>query len=57
MVDRLMERVKNHEVIVLDNLSSGDENFITLHRGKQNFQFHKVDILHDDISPFFDGVE
>ncbi|MEA1956733.1 MAG: NAD-dependent epimerase/dehydratase family protein [Euryarchaeota archaeon] len=57
VVDRLMEREKNHEVVVLDNLSSGDENFITLHRGKQNFRFHKVDILHDDINPFFDGVE
>jgi len=57
VVDRLMERGKNHEVIVLDDLSSGNENFITPHRGKQDFQFHKIDILHEDISPFFDGVE
>ena len=57
VVDRLMETEKNHEVIVLDNLSSGNENFITPHIGKQDFQFHKADILHDDISPLFDGVE
>ncbi len=57
VVDRLMERGKNHEVIVLDDLSSGNENFIAPRRGKQDFQFHKVDILHEDISPFFDGVE
>jgi len=57
VVDRLMERGKNHEVVVLDDLSSGNENFIAPHKGKQEFQFHKVDILHEDISPFFDGVE
>ncbi len=57
VVDRLMETEKNHEVIVLDNLSSGNENFITPHIGKQDFQFHKADILHDDISQLFDGVE
>lgn len=55
VVDRLMG--KNQSVVVLDDLSSGNENFITPHRGKQDFQFHKEDILHDDISPFFDGVE
>ncbi len=57
VVDRLMEMEKNHEVVVLDDLSSGNENFIAPHRGKQDFRFHKVDILHEDISPFFDGVE
>ena len=55
VVDRLMG--ENQGVVVLDDLSSGDEKFITPHRGKQGFQFHKVDILHEDISPFFEDVE
>lgn len=55
LVDRLVE--ENHEVMVLDNLSSGDEKFIAPHFGKDNFQFHKVDLLHDDIADFFDGAE
>ena len=55
VVDRLIDA--GHEIVVLDDLSAGDERFINPHVGKQNFQFHKVDILHDDISPFFDGVE
>ncbi|NQE06512.1 L-arabinose 1-dehydrogenase (NAD(P)(+)) [ANME-1 cluster archaeon GoMg1] len=55
VVDRLIDA--GHEIVVLDDLSAGDERFINPHVGKQNFQFHKVDILHEDISPFFDGVE
>lgn len=56
VVDRLIAEEK-HEVVVLDNLSSGDEKFIAPHLGKGNFQFHKVDLLHDDITGFFDGAE
>jgi UDP-glucose 4-epimerase len=55
VVDRLV--VENHEVVVLDNLSSGDEAFIAPHRGKENFQFRKVDLVHDDVTGFFDGVD
>lgn len=55
VVDRLIDA--GHEIVVLDDLSAGDERFINPHVGKQDFRFHKVDILHDDINPFFDGVE
>jgi UDP-glucose 4-epimerase len=55
VVDRLM--AANHEVIVLDNLSSGNEQFIAPHRDNPNFLFHKVDLLHDVINEFFQGVE
>jgi len=55
VVDRLV--AENHEVVVLDNLSSGNEAFIAPHRGKENFRFHKVDIVHDDVTGFFDGVD
>jgi UDP-glucose 4-epimerase len=55
VVDRLV--VENHEVVVLDNLSSGHEAFIAPHRGKENFQFRKVDLVHDDVTGFFDGVD
>lgn len=55
VVDRLM--AANHEVIVLDDLSSGNAQFIAPHRNHPNFQFHKVDLLHEPISEFFRGVE
>ncbi len=55
VVDRLIDA--GYEIVVLDDLSAGDERFIKPHVGKQEFQFHKADILHEDISPFFDGVE
>ena len=55
VVDRLLE--ENHDVVVLDNLSSGNEEFIAPHRGKEKFQFHKVDLLHDDVTGFFDGAD
>ena len=55
LVDRLVE--ENHELVVLDNLSSGDEQFIAPHLGKEGFQFHQIDLLTDDINRFFEGVE
>lgn len=55
VVDRLIE--EKHEIVVLDNLSSGDERFIAPHLDREDFQFHKVDILHDDITDFFDCVD
>ena len=55
VVDRLIE--EKHEIVVLDNLSSGNEKFIAPHLGKDNFRFHKVDILHDDIADLFDDVD
>lgn len=55
LVDRLIE--KNHEIVVLDNLSSGDEKFIAPHFGKERFQFHRIDLLSGNIASFFEGVE
>ena len=43
IVDRLMN--EGHEVIVFDNLSSGNENFFSHHLGKPNFNFIKGDLL------------
>ena len=54
VVDRLIE--ENHEIVVLDNLSSGNEEFINPHSGKEDFQFHKIDLVHDDITRFFNGI-
>jgi len=55
VVDRLM--AEGHELLVLDNLSSGDEHFIAAHLGKPNFQFHQLDLVHDEIADLFEGVE
>ena len=55
VVDRLM--AEDHELLVLDNLSSGDEQFIAAHLGKPNFQFHQFDLVHDEITGLFEGVE
>ncbi len=55
LVDRLIE--ENHELVVLDNLSSGDEQFITPHLGKERFRFHQIDLLNGKITSFFEGVE
>ena len=54
VVDKLM--AEKQEVVVLDNLSAGYEEFITPHLDKENFRFHKIDILHDDISRLFAGA-
>ncbi len=57
VVDRLVK--EKHEIVVLDDLSSGDEEFIVshTHRSEEKFQFHKIDLLHGDITGFFEGVE
>ncbi|MBE0517106.1 MAG: NAD-dependent epimerase/dehydratase family protein [Methanophagales archaeon] len=55
LVDRLIE--ENHELVVLDNLSSGNERFIAPHLGKEGFQFHQIDLLSGKITSFFEGVE
>ncbi len=55
VVDRLMR--EEHEIVVLDDLSSGDKRFINHHAGRANFQFHKINLLHGDIAIFFEGVE
>ena len=55
VVDRLLK--EEHEVVVIDNLSAGDEKLIKSHIGNEYFRFHKIDLLNDDITDFFDGVE
>jgi len=55
VVDWLIDA--GHEVVVLDDLSSGYEKFIEPHVDKENFQFHKINLLHGDITVFFEGVE
>jgi UDP-glucose 4-epimerase len=55
VVDWLVNR--GHEIIVLDNLSSGNEEFLEPYSGKAGFKFHKRDLVLDDITRFFKGVE
>ncbi len=55
VVDGLIDA--GHEIVVLDDLSSGDEKFINPHVDKEGFQFHKIDLLQGDITGFFEGVE
>jgi UDP-glucose 4-epimerase len=55
VADRLV--AENHTVVVLDNLSSGNEEFLAPHFSNANFQFNKIDLVHDNITSFFDGVD
>ena len=57
VVDRLL--ALRNEVVVLDDLSSGDKANIIAHieRDDANFQFHRVDIRNDEIEDFFNGIE
>ncbi|MFZ2070355.1 MAG: NAD-dependent epimerase/dehydratase family protein [Halobacteriota archaeon] len=55
VVDRLV--ADKHEVMVLDNLSAGDEEFITHHVDRERIRFYKIDLLHEDITRFFAGIE
>ncbi len=55
VVDRLL--ALHNEVMILDNLSSGNEANIKTHMNDANISFHRVDILHDDIERLFGGVE
>jgi UDP-glucose 4-epimerase len=53
IVDALLYR--RHEVIVVDNMSTGQEKFIEHNKGNKNFQFIKCD-LNDDLS-MMEGVD
>jgi len=46
LVDRLI--AEGNQVTVLDNLSSGQMEFIEQHEGKDNFKFIEADLLHLD---------
>lgn len=54
LVDKFI-RMKS-EVIVLDNLSTGNIEFIQKHLNKPNFKFYKVNLL-DKIEDYFRGVD
>jgi UDP-glucose 4-epimerase len=54
LIDRLVE---GNKIIILDNLSTGKTKNIEKHLKKSNVEFHHADILEDDISGFFRGVD
>jgi len=51
------ELIKNNKITVLDNLSSGKLEFIKRHLENPNFEFHKVDLLKDEIGKYFKGAD
>ena len=54
LIDRLVKR--GDEVIVLDNVSSGKEEFLSHHSSQVTL--HRVDITdYDAMSPYFEGVD
>ena len=54
LIDRLVKR--GDEVIVLDNVSSGKEEFLSHHSSQ--ITLHRVDITdYDAMSPYFEGVD
>lgn len=55
IVDRLV--ASKSDVYVIDNLSTGRPENLSHHFGKKNFTFFKRDILSDDLSECFRGVE
>lgn len=55
-VDRLVN--DNHEVVIIDNLSSGSLRNIEHHKGNPNVQFHKADIAdYTSINHLFKDVK
>ncbi len=55
LVDKLMRT--NNELVVLDNLSSGRKENIGKYFRNKKFKLHKVDLLNDDITKYFSGVD
>jgi len=55
LVERLVK--ESHHVTVLDNLSSGKEEFIEEHLDRENFEFHRTDLLHSKIDGYFRDVD
>ena len=56
LVDKLV--AGGHEVIVIDNLSSGVLDFIQSHIESGNVKFHKVDLKNlDEVTPLMNGVD
>ena len=46
-----------HDVLVLDNLSTGKPEFIEAIKDNPNFSFREIDTLKDDITEYFSGVD
>src|SRR3954447_25487468 len=56
LVDRLL--ADGHEVLVLDNFSTGRPENLAHHRGNPRLTVHPVDVSqHEAIRPLFEGVE
>lgn len=56
LVDRLVQ--DGHEVVVIDNLSSGNIKNIEQHKGNPKVQFYNADIAdYNKIAPLFKGAE
>jgi UDP-glucose 4-epimerase len=56
LVDRLVQ--DGHEVVIIDNLSSGNLKNIEHHKGNHKVSFHHADIAeYDKIAPLFKGIE
>ncbi len=56
LVDYLLG--EGHEVVVLDNLSTGQSSNLEAHRDNENLRFHELDVRdHENMLQFFDGVD
>jgi len=55
VVDMLM--AWGHEVVVLDNLSTGTEANIKYHIGNPRFAFEKIDLVFDKLNHCFEGAD
>jgi UDP-glucose 4-epimerase len=55
LVDKLM--LLDYRVKVIDNLSSGRKENINYHLNRDSFEFIEADLLKDDISQYFEGVD
>lgn len=56
MTDRLLS--EGHEVIVIDNLASGNLRNLEHHKGNSKLSFHPLDISnHEAIKPLFEGID
>jgi len=55
LVERLL--LRSYNVVVLDNLSSGKLDFLSKFSENKKFRFYNVDLLDDDITEYFSGVD
>ena len=56
LLDRLLKL--NHEVIGLDNLSTGRVEFLKNAKNNKKFKFHKFDLYKDkNLEDYFHGIE